>query len=131
MGKDLIEELKNDTMLETLNRVDSILEEGKDIIDDVLDDEDATITERIMAQHFVEEYLDMVHDMISEDFGVTRHLVEIDGDCEDCEFKDECEDYEQEEDSEEESDECDGDCEHCEFGDSAPFSFHRAFFHID
>jgi len=122
MGKDLIEKLKNDTTLETLNKIDGILEEAKDILDDALYDEGATVTERTMAQYFIGEYLDMVHDMISDDFGVTRHVVEVENDCEDSES---------EEDSEEEPDECDGDCDNCELSNSAPFNFHRTFIQID
>lgn len=92
MGRNLIEELKRDTTLSTLIEIDEIMCDAEDIFIDYLNENGVTLTESVLANHFVEMYIDIVHDLICDDFDIARVEKNV----------------------EEEIEECDGDCEHCE-----------------
>ena len=91
MGRDLVEELKRDVTIDTLIDVDEIMCDAEDVLIDYLDENGVTLTESVLAKHFVEMYIDVVRDLICDDFGVARVERNID----------------------EENLDCDGDCEHC------------------
>ena len=91
MGRDLVEELKRDVAIDTLIDVDEIMCDAEDVLIDYLDENGVTLTESVLAKHFVEMYIDVVRDLICDDFGVARVERNID----------------------EETLDCDGDCEHC------------------
>ena len=91
MGRDLVQELKRDVAIDTLIDVDEIMCDAEDVLIDYLDENGVTLTESVLAKHFVEMYIDVVRDLICDDFGVARVERNID----------------------EETLDCDGDCEHC------------------
>lgn len=91
MGRDLVEELKRDVTIDTLIAVDEIMCDAEDVLVDYLDENGVTLTESVLAKHFVEMYIDVVRDLICDDFGVARVERSLD----------------------EETLDCDGDCEHC------------------
>ena len=91
MGRDLVEELKRDVAIDTLIDVDEIMCDAEDVLIDYLDENGVTLTESVLAKHFVEMYIDVVRDLICDDFGVARVERNID----------------------EETLDCDGDCKHC------------------
>lgn len=91
MGRDLVEELKRDVTIDTLIDVDEIMCDAEDVLIDYLDENGVTLTESVLAKHFVEMYIDVVRDLICDDFGVARversldeETLECDGDCERC-----------------------------------------------
>lgn len=92
MGRNLIEELKRDTTLSTLIEIDEIMCDAEDVLIDYLNENGVTLTESVLANHFVEMYIDIVRDLICDDFDIARVEKNV----------------------EEEIEECDGDCEHCE-----------------
>ena len=75
----------------TLIDVDEIMCDAEDVLIDYLDENGVTLTESVLAKHFVEMYIDVVRDLICDDFGVARVERSLD----------------------EETLDCDGDCEHC------------------
>ena len=91
MGRDLVEELKRDATLDTLIDVDEIMCDAEDVLIDYLDENGVTLTESVLANHFVEMYIDIVRDLICDDFDIARVERSLD----------------------EETLECYGDCEHC------------------
>lgn len=91
MGRDLVEELKRDVTIDTLIDVDEIMCDAEDVLIDYLDENGVTLTESVLAKHFIEMYIDVVRDLICDDFGVARVERNID----------------------EETLDCDEDCEHC------------------
>lgn len=93
MRRDLVEELKRDVTIDTLIDVDEIMCDAEDVLIDYLDENGVTLTESVLAKHFVEMYIDIVRDLICDNFGVARVERNID----------------------EETLDCDGDCEHCCF----------------
>lgn len=92
MGRNLIEELKRDNTLSTLIEIDEIMCDAEDVLIDYLDENGVTLTESVLAKHFVEMYIDVVRDLICDDFDIARVEKNV----------------------EKEIEECDGDCEHCE-----------------
>ena len=91
MGRDLVEKLKRDVTIDTLIDVDEIMCDAEDVLIDYLDENGVTLTESVLAKHFVEMYIDIVRDLICDDFGVARversldeETLECDGDCEQC-----------------------------------------------
>lgn len=88
MGRDLVEELKRDSTLDTLIDVDEIMCDAEDVLIDYLDENGVTLTESVLAKHFVEMYIDVVRDLICDDFGVAiversldEETLECDVDC--------------------------------------------------
>lgn len=96
MGRDLVEELKRDSTLDTLIKVDEIMCDAEDVFIDFLTERDISLTEYSLAKYFVENYIDVVRDLICDDFGVTRFERNVDEEIEDC----------------------DGDCENCPLNDA-------------
>ena len=84
MGRNLIEELKRDTTLSTLIEIDEIMCDAEDVFIDYLNENGVTLTESVLANHFVEMYIDIVRDLICDDFDIARVEKNVEEEIEEC-----------------------------------------------
>lgn len=80
--KDLMNDVYDDAMCETLTTVDSLCEASSDVLLDMLAEEGATMTELVMAKYIMNRYVDVLRDLIDDAFEIEEY--ECDEDCENC-----------------------------------------------
>ena len=84
----LVDDMIEDAVLNTLESVSNLQEDSKDVLIEIMEEDGATETEIAMAKHFVEKYVDVLNDLIDDEFEIME--LDCDLDCENCtiEFED-------------------------------------------
>lgn len=95
LGKYVDNEISNaykegvdDGILDALNRMEDVYSGAydilEDILDDVLDGYESTLPKKVFVEHIVNEFLNVVRDLVQDEFDVEPAC------CDDCEFFEEC-----------------------------------------
>jgi len=91
MRKETFEDIYNQGFVDALNTMEDFYDVAYDVMDDYLEDECGSVTEKALAEHFISKFLDTVHDLMVEEFCVEELPDEdvCDGNCADCILVDE------------------------------------------
>lgn len=78
----LVDDMIEDAVLNTLETVSNLQKDSKDVLIEILEEDGASETEIAMAKHFVEKYVDVLNDLIDDEFEIME--LDCNGDCEHC-----------------------------------------------
>lgn len=78
----LVDDMIEDAVLNTLETVSNLQEDSKDVLIEIMEEDGATETEIAMAKHFVEKYVDILNDLIDDEFEIME--LDCNGDCDNC-----------------------------------------------
>ena len=83
--ENLKEDIYCDAVCDVLTDVCNIHEESKDFFMDILEINGATMSEIAFAKYIIEEYVDLLEELIDEEFGIDEVVeIECNESCEDC-----------------------------------------------
>ena len=78
----VVDDMIDDVALNILEDVHNLQQDSKDVLIKIMEEECATETEIAMAKHFVEKYVDILNDLINDEFEIED--LYCDGVCENC-----------------------------------------------
>ena len=82
--EELINTVREDAILDTVNEVSDLYKASCDIVMDILEEHGVTLSEKYLIAHILELQSDIFNDLIEDMF-----IEDCDGDCENCPYVEE------------------------------------------